>query len=55
MLPVAELVQKISLRSKSGILEQWTPPEETIEKTIEKEARWAEISICYLQMMLKNQ
>jgi 3-oxoisoapionate decarboxylase len=45
MLPVAELIQKVSPDCQSAILEQWTPPEETIEKTIEKEARWAEKSI----------
>jgi len=53
MLPVAELIQKVSPRCQSAILEQWTPPEETIEKTIEKEARWAEASITYLKSMLK--
>jgi sugar phosphate isomerase/epimerase len=55
MLPVAELIEKVSSRCKSAILEQWTPPEETIEKTIEKEARWAEQSIKYLKEILKNQ
>jgi len=54
MLPVAELVQKVSSRCQSAILEQWTPPEETIEKTIEKEARWAEQSIVYLKQILKE-
>jgi 3-oxoisoapionate decarboxylase len=52
MLPVAELFQKVSPGCQSAILEQWTPPEETIEKTIEKEARWAEQSIVYLKNLL---
>jgi len=55
MLPVDELIQKVSPRCMSAILEQWTPPEETIEATIEKEARWAEISIKYLKDTLINQ
>ncbi len=55
MLPVAELLQKVSTRCQSAILEQWTPPEESMEKTIEKETRWAEISINYLKSMLKYQ
>jgi hypothetical protein len=54
MLPVADLIQKVSRRCKSAILEQWTPPEETIEKTIEKEARWAEQSIKHLKNILQN-
>ena len=54
MLPVADLIQKVSPRCQSAILEQWTPPEETIEKTIGKEARWAEQSIVYLKKILLN-
>jgi 3-oxoisoapionate decarboxylase len=54
MLPVAELIQKVSPGCQSAILEQWTPPEETIEKTIEKEARWAEVSITYLKSLCQN-
>lgn len=54
MLPVTELVEKVSLRCQSAILEQWTPPEDTIEKTIEREARWAEQSIKFLKEILKK-
>jgi sugar phosphate isomerase/epimerase len=54
MLPIAELIQKVSPRCQSAILEQWTPPEESIEKTIEKEARWAEVSITYLKSLCQN-
>lgn len=54
MLPVQELINKVSPRCNSAILEQWTPPEVTIGKTIEKEARWAEESIKYLKNMLHN-
>jgi len=54
MLPVKELVHKMSGNCSSAILEQWTPPEETIEKTIEKENLWAEKSIQYLENVLKH-
>jgi len=52
MLPVRELVQKVSSHCHSAILEQWTPPEESIEKTIVKEAFWAQQSIQYLKEMI---
>lgn len=54
MLPVAELVSKVSAHCQSAILEQWTPPEETIEKTIQKEKEWAEESISFLKKLLKQ-
>jgi sugar phosphate isomerase/epimerase len=54
MLPVAELTAKVSSHCQSAILEQWTPPEETIEKTIEKEALWATQSIAYLKQILNE-
>lgn len=52
MLPVSELVKQVSPRCQSVILEQWTPPEETIEKTIQKENEWATKSINYLKSKL---
>ncbi len=52
MLPVAELVSKVSANCQSAILEQWTPPEENIEKTIQKEKEWAEESIKYLKSII---
>ncbi len=52
MLPVQELIKKVQEKCRSAILEQWTPPEESIEKTVEKEARWAEQSIKYLKKTL---
>jgi sugar phosphate isomerase/epimerase len=55
MLPLSELIRQLPQKCRSAILEQWTPPEETIEKTIEKEARWAELSIKYLKDILKNE
>ncbi len=52
MLPIAELISKVSAHCQSAILEQWTPPEETIEKTIQKEKEWAIESIMYLKSIL---
>ncbi|MFO7668315.1 MAG: TIM barrel protein [Bacteroidales bacterium] len=52
MLPVHEIIQKVPENCHSAILEQWTPPEDTLEKTIAKEARWAEQSMKYLKSVL---
>lgn len=52
MLPLAELVKKVSPLCQSAILEQWTPPEQTIEATIKKEKDWALESISYLKSTL---
>lgn len=52
MLPVGDLLAKVSPRCQSAILEQWTPPEVTIEATIRKEADWAVESIDYLKSIL---
>lgn len=52
MLPVAELISKVSPRCQSAILEQWTPPEPTIQETIRKENEWAEESVKFLKSVL---
>jgi sugar phosphate isomerase/epimerase len=52
MLPVADLISKVSTRCQSAILEQWTPPEPTIQETIRKEREWAAKSIIYLKSVL---
>jgi hypothetical protein len=52
MLPVREIIQKVPESCHSAILEQWTPPEDTLEKTIEKEARWARQGMTYLKSVL---
>jgi sugar phosphate isomerase/epimerase len=36
-------------RDMNAILEQWTPPEDTLEATIRKEDAWAKMSIEYLK------
>ncbi len=50
LLSVPRLLQKLIPynRCYSSTLELWTPPEETIEETIRKEAAWAEESLEYL-------
>jgi sugar phosphate isomerase/epimerase len=52
MLPLVELIQKVSSHCQSAILEQWTPPGPTIQETIKKESKWAEESILYLKSVL---
>jgi len=52
MLPVADLISKVSSHCQSAILEQWTPPEPTIQETINKENEWAKESILYLKSVL---
>lgn len=41
-------------RCQSAILELWTPPEGTLEKTVAKEARWAEDSLAYLKPLFPS-
>jgi len=48
-LPLAWILEQLGPQCHSSILESWVPPEETIEKTMAKEARWAVESIKYLQ------
>lgn len=52
MLPLKEIIEKVSSKCQSAILEQWTPPEKTLEETVKKEAVWAEQSINYLKQIL---
>jgi sugar phosphate isomerase/epimerase len=48
-LPLQWMLGQLPTKCKTAILEQWTPPEETIEKTIEKERDWAGRSISHLK------
>ena len=41
-------------RDPNAILELWTPPEEQLEETIAKEARWAQESVAYLRTLIKD-
>jgi sugar phosphate isomerase/epimerase len=48
-LPLEWMLSQLPSKCRTAILEQWTPPEETLEKTIAKERIWAEQSIKYLR------
>jgi len=54
MLNIPELVRNIDhfSRCRSAILELWTPPEKSFEKTIVKEEQWALESVQFLKTML---
>jgi sugar phosphate isomerase/epimerase len=54
MLNTEWLLERLAPYKKcqSAILELWTPPEENIQATIEKENRWAEESIRYLKHII---
>ena len=39
-------------RDVNAILEQWTPPEETLEASIRKEEAWAEAGVRYLRRLI---
>lgn len=51
MLNIPELLNSINHYGKcrSAILELWTPPAESLQETINREAEWAEKSISYLK------
>ena len=48
-LPLVWMLTQLTSKCRTAILEQWTPPEETLEKTIIKERNWARQSITYLR------
>jgi sugar phosphate isomerase/epimerase len=48
-LPIQWMLDQLPSKCKTAILEQWTPPEENVVKTIEKERDWAGRSIAYLR------
>jgi sugar phosphate isomerase/epimerase len=54
MLNIPDLIRRISQTGlcRSAILELWTPPEQVIEATIKKEAKWADESIEYLKSVI---
>ena len=41
-------------RDPNAIIELWTPPADTLEETIAREAAWAERSVRYLRTLLPN-
>jgi sugar phosphate isomerase/epimerase len=48
-LPLEWMLSQLTSKCRTAILEQWTPPEETLDKTIIKERSWAEQSIAFLR------
>ena len=48
-LPLEWMLAQLGPRCRSAILELWTPPEETLERTRAREAEWAMESIKYLK------
>jgi sugar phosphate isomerase/epimerase len=48
-LPLEWMLEQVGPRCRSAILEQWTPPEATIEASMAKEQAWALQSIDYLR------
>jgi sugar phosphate isomerase/epimerase len=55
MLDIPDLVEKIDKFKKcsSAILELWTPPEQELDKTLQKEEEWALESIKYLRSIMQ--
>lgn len=48
-LPLAWMLKQLGPACESAILESWTPPEDRIEDTMQKEEAWAIESINYLK------
>ena len=38
----------------TAVLELWTPPQESLDATIDTERRWAEDSVTYLKPLLER-
>ena len=53
-LPLEWMLSQLTPKCKTAILEQWTPPEPTLEQTIIKEQNWAEKSVVYLRKYFKE-
>jgi sugar phosphate isomerase/epimerase len=53
MLDIPQLLHRLSTygRCESAILEQWVPPGDTLNATIDREAQWASKSIQYLSQL----
>ena len=52
-LPLEWMLGQLTDKCQSAILEQWTPPEKTIEQTMQKENDWAVKSIEYLKEIIR--
>ena len=54
MLPLYEIMEDVSPKCETAILEMWTLPEDTVRATIRKEGKWANASINYLKQMISH-
>ncbi len=54
VLPLEWMLGQLTGKCRTAILEQWTPPEESIGKTIKKEKEWAARSISYLRRFISD-
>lgn len=53
-LPLEWMLGQLTDRCRTAILELWTPPEDTLEKTIARENEWAVQSISYLRRFIRE-
>jgi sugar phosphate isomerase/epimerase len=53
-LPLEYMLSQLTPKCETAILEQWTPPEPTLEQTLIKEQNWAEKSVVYLRKYFKE-
>lgn len=53
-LPLEWMLGRLTEKCRTAILEQWTPPEETLLKTIVKEQNWAVKSIAHLRKYITD-
>ena len=53
-LPLEWILSQLTPKCRTAILELWTPPEETINQTINKEFDWARRSISFLKDRIKE-
>jgi 3-oxoisoapionate decarboxylase len=53
-LPLEWMLAQLTEKCRTAILEQWTPPEENLFKTIAKEQNWAVRSIAHLRKYIPD-
>lgn len=53
MLPLPWILNQLTDKCRTAILELWTPPEDSLAGTIQKEERWASESISWLKAYIK--
>lgn len=54
MLPLEWMLSQFRPHCESAILEQWVPPEPTLEATVAKEEEWARLSVQYLRRFFQS-